>query len=103
MSGLCYYFFTMKAQEYIGTMFINVCYNFTPFLSQVTSYLLGAQEEFPGSFTALGGAALFIGCTLLAMTYEDQQDLAHVPTVGNPDSDTEFKPLGELKLQADPE
>lgn len=98
MAGFCHYFFTMKAQEYISTMFINVCYNFTPFLSQVTSYLIGAQDPFPGTFTALGGAALFVGCTLLSMTYEDQQDLAHIPTVGNPDADIDPKALGDIRL-----
>ena len=67
---------------------MSVCYNFTPFLSQVTSYLLGAQIAFPGSFTAFGGACIFVGCTLLSMNYKDQQDLAHVPLVGTVDNDS---------------
>ncbi len=82
MAGFVYHFFTLQAQEYLGGMFINVCYNFTPFLSQVTAYLLSAQADFPGTFTAFGGAILFIGCTLLAMSYQDQQDMSHVPVVG---------------------
>ena len=43
---------------------------------------MGAQQGFPGTFTAFGGAILFVGCTLLAMNYKDQQDMAHVPIVG---------------------
>ena len=89
MAGYVYHYFTMKAQQHIGTMFINVCYNFTPFLSQVTSYIMAAQIPFPGAFTAFGGAVLFIGCTLLAMTYQDQQEMAHVPIVGTREVDME--------------
>jgi len=71
----------MKASEYIGSMFINVCYNFTPFLSQVTSFMVKAQPGLPGAFTVFGGASLFIGCTLLAMSYQDQQEMAHIPLI----------------------
>eukprot|EP00826_Nyctotherus_ovalis_P028856 TRINITY_DN2274_c0_g1_i1.p3 TRINITY_DN2274_c0_g1~~TRINITY_DN2274_c0_g1_i1.p3 ORF type:complete len:109 (+),score=32.95 TRINITY_DN2274_c0_g1_i1:421-747(+) len=87
MAGYIYHYFTLRAQEKISPMFINVCYNFTPFLSQLVAYLLSAQTDFPGAFTAFGGAALFIGCTLLAMTYQDQQELAHIPLIGGKDSD----------------
>ncbi len=82
MAGFAYHYFTAQAQKHLGTMFVNVCYNFAPFLSQVTAYMISAQAEFPGAFTAFGGAILFIGCTLLAMNYQDQQEMAHIPTVG---------------------
>jgi len=81
MAGYVYHYFTMRAHQHIGSMFINVCYNFTPFLSQVTAYMIGAQAGFPGGMTAFGGAILFVGCTLLAMNYQDQQEMAHIPTV----------------------
>jgi len=87
MAGYIYHYFTLRAQEKISPMFVNVCYNFTPFLSQLVAYLLSAQEEFPGVFTAFGGAILFIGCTLLAMNYQDQQEMAHIPLLGGKDSD----------------
>lgn len=89
MAGFCFHYFTIRAQKYISSMFVNVCYNFTPFLSQVTAYCLEAQNRFPGTFTALGGAALFIGCTLLAMNYQDQQEMAHVPLIGKPEAEME--------------
>lgn len=82
MAGLCYHYFTIKAKEFVGEMFVNVSFNFTPFLSQVISYLIGAQNVFPGTFTAFGGFTLFVGCTLLSMNYKDQQDLAKVPLIG---------------------
>lgn len=87
MAGYIYHYFTLRAQEKISPMFVNVCYNFTPFLSQLVAYLLSAQTDFPGAFTAFGGATLFIGCTLLAMNYQDQQEMAHVPLIGGKDSD----------------
>lgn len=88
MAGFVYHYFTIKSQEYIGTMFVSVCYNFTPFISQVTSYVIGAQPFLPGTFTALGGASLFVGCTLLFMNYNDQQYLAHVPLVAKIDEES---------------
>ena len=90
MAGFVYHYFTLKSQEYIGGMFVSVCYNFTPFISQVTSYILGAQPVLPGTFTALGGATLFIGCTLMTMSYQDQQDLSHVPLVGKNEDELDF-------------
>ena len=69
MSGYIYHYFTLRAQEYISPMFVNVCYNFTPFLSQLVAYLISAQIGFPGAFTAFGGAIPVIGCTLPSMNY----------------------------------
>lgn len=81
MAGFVYHYFTLLAQQYVSGMFINVCYNFVPFMAQMTAYVLGAQTPMPGSFTFVGGVALFLGCTLLAMNYQDQQYLAHVPFI----------------------
>lgn len=67
-------------------MFVNVCFNFAPFLSQVLTFLLGAQP-FPGTFTTYGGACLFVGCTLLAMDYKDQKAVVSVPLVGRNETD----------------
>ncbi len=104
MAGYVYHYFTMKAQQHIGTMFINVCYNFTPFLSQVTAYMIGAQVEFPGAFTAFGGAVLFVGCTLLAMSYRDQQEMAHVPLIGTKEVDlAPAAPAPEERIRVVPE
>lgn len=63
-------------------MFVDVSFNFTPFLSQVVAYLL-TIEQFPGTYTTYGGASLFIGCTLLSMSYKDQEELAKVPLIDN--------------------
>ena len=98
MAGYAYHYCSLKAGEHIGSMFINVCYNFTPFLSQVTAYLLGAQLAFPGAFTAFGGAILFVGCSLLAMSYQDQQEMAHVPLVGRKEMDLVMEKQDSLKL-----
>lgn len=84
MAGFVYYLCPSRAKTYLGPMFVNVCYNFTPFLSQVVAFLIGAQT-FPGVWTTYGGASLFIGCTLLAMDYTDQNELAKVPLVGSSD------------------
>lgn len=81
MAGFVLHVFPMIAKENIGSMFVNVCFNFTPFLSQVVTFLLGKQE-FPGTFTTYGGACLFIGCTLLAMNYKDQKEVVSLPLIG---------------------
>lgn len=105
-AGFCYHFFTLKAQEYIGSMFVNVCFNFTPFLSQVITFIIGAQTTFPGVFTAFGGAVLFIGCTLLAMNYQDQQEMAHVPVIELEDEtdqkEIEMKPVEVMQMPINP-
>lgn len=75
MSGFALYFLSIKASQYISPMFVNTTFNTAPFLSQVTCYIVGVQG-FPGSFTAYGGFWLFIGCTLLAMNYEDHKDMS---------------------------
>ena len=82
MAGLVLHRAPGKAKEFISPMFVDVCFNFTPFLTQVVTFLLGAQE-FPGIFTTYGGASLFVGCTLLAMNYQDQHELARVPLIGH--------------------
>ncbi len=71
----------MMAKDNIGSMFVDVCMNFVPFLTQVSGYLLGVQP-FPGAFTAYGAACLYVGCTLLAMTYGDRKALVTLPIVG---------------------
>ena len=65
-------------------MFVDVCFNFAPFLSQVTTFLFidGQDKRFPGIWTTYGGAILFVGCTLLAMNYKDHKELAQVPLIG---------------------
>ena len=75
MSGFTLTYFPIKASEYISPMFMNTTFNCAPFLSQLVCYVLGVQG-FPGNFTAFGGFWLFIGCTLLTMSYEDHNDLA---------------------------
>ena len=102
MAGCVYHYFTVKAQEYLSTMFVSVCYNFTPFLSQVTAYLLGAQMAFPGTFTAMGGAVLFVGCTLLAMSYKDQEEMSRVPLIGGQTTAPAAPPVSiPMKMFAD--
>ncbi len=103
MAGFVYHYFTLKAQEYIGSMFISVCFNFAPFTSQVTSYVIGAQAVLPGTFTALGGAALFIGCTLLSMNYQDQQYLAHIPIIGKTEEEEAELPAEVMKPPIEPD
>ena len=74
LSGFALYYYSIKASEFISPMFVNTTFNAAPFLSQITCYILGVQG-FPGSYTAYGGFWLFIGCTLLSMTYEDHKDM----------------------------
>lgn len=74
MAGFSLYYFSIKSSEFISPMFVNTTFNTAPFLSQVTCYVLGVQG-FPGSYTAYGGFWLFIGCTILSMTYQDHKDL----------------------------
>ena len=90
MAGFVLYVCPVRAKECLSPMFVNVCFNFTPFLSQVVAFLIGVQT-FPGTWTTYGGASLFIGCTLLAMSYEDQIDLAKVPLVGNTSEEPAFE------------
>ncbi len=86
MAGFVLHMFPIFAKENIGSMFVNVCFNFTPFLSQVVTFLLGVQP-FPGTFTTYGGACLFIGCTLLAMDYKDQKEIVSIPLLGRVESE----------------
>lgn len=90
MAGFAYHYFTLVAQQYVSGMFINVCYNFIPFTAQMTAFVLGAQTGLPGTFTFVGGISLFVGCTLLSMTYQDQQYLAHVPVVAKAEEGVEL-------------
>ena len=85
MAGFVLNYFPIMAKQYIGSMFVDVCFNFTPFLSQCLTFVLGVQA-FPGLFTTYGGASLFIGCTLLAMNSQDQKDLASIPLIGRQNS-----------------
>ena len=88
MAGFVLHLFPIVAKEHISPLFVNVCFNFTPFLSQVTMLLLmPAMGVFPGTFTAIGGAALFIGCTLLAMDYKDQNEIAAASFIGRKELD----------------
>lgn len=83
MAGVAYYFGTLLAKQYIGSMFVNVSFNFTPFISQVVTYVLGAQHKtFPGMFTAFGGFTLFLGCTFLSMDVRNQVELSKIPMIG---------------------
>ena len=86
MAGFALNFCPSKAKSYISPMFVDVCFNFTPFLSQCAAFILGAQT-FPGIWTTYGGAILFVGCTLLAMNYQDQKELARVPLIGRVERD----------------
>ena len=86
MAGFVLHVFPIMAKENISPLFVNVCFNFAPFLSQVVTFLLGAQL-FPGTFTTYGGACLFIGCTLLAMDYKDQKEVVSVPFIGRLESE----------------
>ena len=88
MAGFVLHLFPIVAKENISPLFVNVCFNFTPFLSQVTMFLMMPEiGVFPGTFTAIGGAALFIGCTLLAMDYKDQNEVAAAPLIGRRELD----------------
>ncbi len=100
MSGLSLHVCPSKAKEYISPMFVDVCFNFAPFISQVVAFVTDAQKPFPGIWTTYGGAALFIGCTLLAMNYQDQKDLAKLPMVGRVEKDesSEFTQSAEELL-----
>ena len=69
-------------------MYVSVCFNFVPFLSQVFSFLTDAQAEFPGVWTTYGGACLFIGCTLLSMGLREQTEMAKVPLIGTTEDDS---------------
>ena len=91
MAGFVLYLCPPKAMGYLSPMFVNVCFNFTPFLSQVVAFLIGVQP-FPGIWTTYGGACLFIGCTLLTMDYADQNELANIPLAGS----LEYEPPVEL-------
>ena len=82
MSGAFLYIGTPSAKEYLSPMFVDVSFNFTPFLSQVVAFLISAQPFFPGIFTTYAGACLFIGCTMLSMNAGDQKYLASLPFVG---------------------
>ena len=95
MSGFVLYVCPIRAKEYLSPMFVNVCFNFTPFLSQVVAFLIGVQT-FPGVWTTYGGACIFIGCTLLAMDYEDQIEVAKIPLVGNTYEESAFE-LPQIK------
>jgi len=81
MSGFILHTFPMAAKESIGSMFVNVGFNFAPFLAQIIGCALYLQP-FPYTFTIYGGIALFIGSTLLAMDYNDQKSLVSVPMIG---------------------
>lgn len=98
MAGFVLYVCPPRAKSYLSPMFVNVCFNFVPFISQVVSYLIGVQT-FPGIWTTYGGACLFVGCTLLAMDYEDQVELAKIPLVGNTESDDSFE-VSQIKEEA---
>ncbi len=51
-------------------------------------------QGFPGIWTTYGGAILFIGCTLLAMDYRDQKELARVPLIGRVEKDEPVELVG---------
>lgn len=80
VSGFVFYVAPSRTKLYLSPLFINTCFNFVPFLSQVLTFLIGAQE-FPGAWTTYGGALLFLGCTLLSITHDDQAELARVPLI----------------------
>lgn len=96
MAGFANHLCPSKAKAYISPMFVDVCFNFTPFLSQVAAFLIEAQS-FPGIWTTYGGAILFIGCTLLAMNYQDQKELTRVPLIGR----IEYEEPEEIVLPAE--
>ena len=79
-SGFVFYITQNRTKLYLTPLFIHVCFNFVPFLSQVLVFLIGVQE-FPGMWTTYGGALLFLGCTLLSITHNDQMELARVPLI----------------------
>ena len=96
MAGFVFYVCPIRAKAYLSPMFVNVCFNFTPFLSQVVAYLMQVQV-FPGTWTTYGGACFFIGCTLLAMDYDDQRELAKIPLIGKiqPQEQAELTQISE--------
>ena len=85
LGGFASSFGQYRAKSYISNMFVDVCNNFVPFLSQCTAFLIGVQH-FPGVWTTYGGASLFIGCTLLAMKNQDQKEMAKIPLIGRPEN-----------------
>jgi len=90
LAGFVYHYFTLVAQRYVSGMFINICYNFIPFTAQMTAFVIGIQPELPGTFTFIGSVSLFIGCTLLSMSYQDHQYLSHVPLVAKAEEGVEL-------------
>ncbi len=96
MSGLALHMCSVRAKDFISPMFVDVSFNFAPFVSQVISFVVGAQQPFPGIWTTYGGATLFIGCTLLAMNYDDQKDLARLPLIGHTNPDDECTMADEI-------
>lgn len=81
MSGFVLHVFPMVAREHIGAMFVSVGFNFAPFLAHVVGCVLDLQV-FPRTFTIYAGLCLFIGCTLLAMDFNDQKSITSVPMIG---------------------
>jgi len=88
MAGLVLYIFPSYAKVHLSPMFVSVCFNFVPFLSQVITFLLDAQL-FPGIWTTYGGACIFIGSILLSMGHKEQVEMSKVPLVGK----TEDEPI----------
>lgn len=98
MAGAILNICTPVAKEFLSPMFVDVSFNFTPFLSQVVAFLISAQPFFPGIFTTYGGACLFIGCTLLSMNSGDQKYLASLPFIGFIESEVPTEEEQQNKL-----
>jgi len=95
MSGFAFNYGMKRAKDYTSPMFVDVSCNFMPFLSQCVAFYMDVQN-FPGIWTVYGGAALFIGCTLLAMKNQDQKELGKIPLIGRPEKESLTAPSSEI-------
>jgi len=90
LAGSFLFCLSWGAKDNISPFCVDVTFNFAPFLSQCVGYFMKLQG-FPGGFTAYGGAFLFVGCTMLAMNYKDQKEIAELPLIGH------VEPMGEVE------
>jgi len=84
-----------KSKDYISPMFVDVCINFMPFISQCFALYMNIQS-FPSLWTTYGGAILFIGCTLLVMKNKDQKEIGKIPLIGRAEGNNSITPLSEI-------
>ena len=75
------YFCIHMGNKNLSPIFINVCLNFIPFLSHSFGFFIDVQD-FYGIWTTYGNVLLFVGCSILCMTYSDHLELGKIPLIG---------------------